>query len=182
MPLSAEIGMRAAKPTGTPIDVNVKLTSREYDQYVKKMQEAADDPLIDQVSYQKLVGKLLYLNMTRPDISFSTQILSQFLSQPKKSHMEAALRVVRYLKKQSGQGILLSNNLGHKITAFCDADWAFCPLTRKSVTRYMIMIGKSLVLWKAKKKTTVSKSSTEAEYKSMASIVSELVWLLGMLN
>ncbi|XP_055826289.1 secreted RxLR effector protein 161-like [Solanum dulcamara] len=144
--LITEVGIGAAKPVGTPIDVNVKLTSREYDQHVKKRQETTDDPLIDQVNYQKLIGKLLYLNMTRPDIAFNTQTLSQFLSQPKKFHMEAVLRV------------------------------ASCPLSRKSVTGYMIMIGKSLVSWKAKKQTTVSKSSAEAEYRSISSNVSELVW------
>ncbi|XP_055831031.1 secreted RxLR effector protein 161-like [Solanum dulcamara] len=148
---------------------------------IAELEESAD-PLIDQFAYQKLIGKLLYLNMTRPDISFSTQTLSQFLNQPKKSHMEVALRVVKYLKRQPGQGILLSSQSDRKVTAFCDADWVACSLTSKSVTGYMIKIGKSLVSWKVKKQTTLSRSSAEAEYRSMASIISKLVWLLGMLK
>jgi len=179
--LITNMGMSAAKPAGTPIDVNVKLTSRQYDEQVES-KRIYEDPLVDQIMYQKLVGKLLYLNMTRPDISFSTQTLSQFLQQPKKSHMDAALRVVRYLKGHPGQGLLFGSSSNNLITAFCDADWASCPLTRRSVTGYAVKIGESLVSWKAKKQTTVSKSSAEAEYRSLASTVSELVWLLGMLK
>ncbi|XP_055814403.1 uncharacterized mitochondrial protein AtMg00810-like [Solanum dulcamara] len=144
--LIAEVGVTAAKPAGTPIDANIKLTSRQYDDHVNKKQEESHDPLIDQAAYQKLIGKLLYLNMTRPDITFSTQTLSQFPNQPKKSHMGAALRVVRYLKKQPEQGILLSSQSNNQVTAFCDADWAACALTRKSVTCYLIKKGKSLIL------------------------------------
>ncbi|XP_069143559.1 uncharacterized mitochondrial protein AtMg00810-like [Solanum lycopersicum] len=178
--LIAEVGLTAAKPAGTPIDINVKLTSKLYDEHVKKAE--SDEPLIDQTTYQKIIGKLLYLNMTRPDISFSTQTLSQFLQQPKRSHLDAALRVIRYLKKQSGQGLLLASDSDGQVTAFCDVDWASCPLTRKSVTGYMVKIGRSLTSWKAKKQTTVSRSSAEAEYKSLASTVSELIWLLGLLK
>lgn len=72
--------------------------------------------------------------MTKPAVSFSTRTLSQFLQQPKKSHMDAALRVVKYLKKQPGQGLLLSSSSNNMITAFCDADWASHPLIKRSVT------------------------------------------------
>lgn len=180
--LISEVGMTAAKPAGTPIDINVKLTSKEYDEQTNRQQEDSDDPLVDQTMYQKLIGKLLYLNMTRPDITFNTQTLSQFLQHPKKSHLDAALRVVRYLKRQPGQGLVFASNSNDLVTAYCDADWASCAITRKFVTGYMVKIGKSLVSWKAKKQTTVSRSSAEAEYRSLATTVSELVWLLGMLK
>ncbi|XP_055803447.1 uncharacterized mitochondrial protein AtMg00810-like [Solanum dulcamara] len=180
--LIAEVGMTAVKPATTPIDANIKLTAKLYDDHVNQKQEEPHYPLIDQAAYQKLIGKLLYLDMKSPDIAFSTQILSQFLNQPKKSHMEVALRVVKYLKRQPREGILLSSQSDNQITAFCDADWAVCALTRKSVTGYLIKMGKSLISWKAKKQTTVSRSSTKVEYRSMASTVSELVWLLGMLK
>ncbi|WMV35038.1 hypothetical protein MTR67_028423 [Solanum verrucosum] len=161
------------------MDVNVKLTSRQYDDQTSKNQE---ESLTDQASYQKLIGKLLYLNMTKPDIFYNVQTLSQFLHQPKKSHMDAALRVAKYIKGQLGQGILLSSKCGTGITTYCDADWAACPLTRKFVTGYVIKLGESVVSWKAKKQTIVSRSSAEAEYRSLASIVAELVWLVGMLK
>uniref|UniRef100_A0A3Q7HKI0 Reverse transcriptase Ty1/copia-type domain-containing protein n=1 Tax=Solanum lycopersicum TaxID=4081 RepID=A0A3Q7HKI0_SOLLC len=126
--LIAEVGLTAAKPAGTPIYINVKLTSKLYDEHVNKEQEESNDPLVDQTTYQKIIGKLLYLNMTRLDISFSTQTLSQFLQQPKRSHLDAALRVIRYLKKQHGQGLLLASDSDGQVTAFCDADWASCEV------------------------------------------------------
>ncbi|XP_018626936.1 secreted RxLR effector protein 161-like [Nicotiana tomentosiformis] len=120
--------------------------------------------------------------MTRPDISFSVQTFSQFLQKPKKSHMEALLRIVRYLKQQPGERILLSSKCNNEVTTYCDADWAACPHSRKSVSGYLIKLGESLVTWKSKKQTTVSRSSAEAEYKSLESIVAELIWLLGLLK
>lgn len=130
--LLAEVGLSAAKPASIPVDCNVKLTSKQYDEHVK--QGVLEDPLVDQTIYQKIIGKLLYLNMTRPDISYSAQSLSRFLQQPKRSHMEAAMRVIRYLKKQPDQGLILYSSSNGKITEFCDADLASCPITRKSVT------------------------------------------------
>ncbi|XP_075088251.1 secreted RxLR effector protein 161-like [Nicotiana tabacum] len=120
--------------------------------------------------------------MTRPDISFSVQTLSQFRQRPKKSHMEAALRVVKYIKNSLGQGILLLSKLNNTISAYCDADWAACPFLRKSISGYLVKFGDSLISWKSKKQTTVSRSSTEAEYRSLATIVAELIWLIGLLE
>ncbi|XP_019240162.1 PREDICTED: uncharacterized protein LOC109220154 [Nicotiana attenuata] len=114
--------------------------------------------------------------MTRPDISFSVQTLSQFMQKPNKSHMEAALRIVRYIKNQPGQGILLSSIYNNTVSAYCDADWAACPNSRKSISGYLIKLGYSLTTWKSKKQTTVSRSSAEAEYRSLASTVAEVIW------
>jgi len=96
--------------------------------------------------------------------------------------MEAALRIVRYIKGQPGQGILLSSVQDNNITAFCDADWASCPLTRKSVTRYFIKLGNSVISWKSKKQSTVSRSSAEAEYRSIATTVTKVIWMIGLMN
>ncbi|XP_015160301.1 uncharacterized mitochondrial protein AtMg00810-like [Solanum tuberosum] len=164
--LLAELRLGAAKPAGAPIDYNLKLTSRQFDDHVKHM-KPSDDPPTDQRAYQRLVGKLLYLIMTRPDIAFSVQTLSQFLQDPKKSHMEAAVRVV---------------SSEEKISAYCDADWASCPQTRRSVTGYFVKLGDSIVSWKSKKQTTVSRSSAEAEFRSLAAVVAELVWILGLMK
>ncbi|XP_015160242.1 uncharacterized mitochondrial protein AtMg00810-like [Solanum tuberosum] len=104
--LIADMGLAGSKPASTPLEPNQKLTSFEFDQGHEG--DTNDELLADPRSYQKLVGKLLYLTMTRPDISFTIQNLSQFMHNPKKSHMEAALRVVRYLKNAPELGILLS--------------------------------------------------------------------------
>ncbi|XP_059285884.1 uncharacterized mitochondrial protein AtMg00810-like [Lycium ferocissimum] len=168
--------MSAARPAITPIDTNIKLTTKQYDEHieVKDGVKASGDPLADQETYQRLIRKLLYLTVTRPDIAFAVQTLSQFLQQPKKTHMDAALRIVKYIKQSPGHGLLLSSIYTNSVTAYCDADWAACLLTGKSVTGYMVKVGNSVVSWKSKKQTTVSISSAESEYRSLATTVAEL--------
>uniref|UniRef100_A0A3Q7F578 Reverse transcriptase Ty1/copia-type domain-containing protein n=1 Tax=Solanum lycopersicum TaxID=4081 RepID=A0A3Q7F578_SOLLC len=177
--LISDCGLGGSKPASTPLESGVKLTTVEYDEATAK----TDDPLYANVTaYQRLIGRLLYLTTTRPDICFAVQVLSQFMQKPKVSHWEAALRLVRYIKGCPGQGILLSSEDSNEMEAFCDSDWASCPNTRRSVTGYVIKLGNSLISWKSKKQHTVSRSSAEAEYRSMAAAVSEISWLLGVLK
>lgn len=86
------------------------------------------------------------------------------------------------MKKEPGQGVLLSSNNNMDISAYCDVDWIACLNSRKSVTGYIVKIGDSPIMWKSKKQTTVSKSSTEAEYRSMASTVAKLIWIIGLIK
>jgi hypothetical protein len=136
----------------------------------------------DLSSYRRLVGKLLYLNTTRPDISFATQQLSQFIHAPTVTHFNAACRVLRYLKNNPGQGILFSRDSELQLTGYSDADWAGCMDTRKSISGYCFFIGKSLISWRAKKQATVSRSSSEAEYMVLSSAACELQWLIYLLS
>nr|XP_016468589.1 PREDICTED: uncharacterized mitochondrial protein AtMg00810-like [Nicotiana tabacum] len=161
-------GLSAAKHTSTPIDTtpidtNIKLTSTINDKVICTKSQVEKDLLVDQATYQRLIGKLLYLTVTRHDISFGVQTLSQFLQQHKQSHMTATLRIVRYIKNQPGRGILLSSKTSNVVTAYCDVDWAACPITRRSVTCFLIKIGDSLGSWKSKKQITFSRSSAEVE-------------------
>ena len=94
--------------------------------------------------------------------------------------MEAAMRVVRYVKQSPLLGILVTADSTNELTAYCDADWAACPNNRRSITGYMVTYGKSLISWKSKKQDTISRSSAEAEYRSLASTVAEIVWLVGL--
>jgi hypothetical protein len=93
--LISGVGLGGCRPVSTPMEHNQRLTTVEYDKHLGKTDDAE---LEDVGSYQRLVGKLLYLTITRPDISFAVQVLSQFMQQPKQSHLEAALRVVKYIK------------------------------------------------------------------------------------
>ncbi|XP_019235865.1 PREDICTED: uncharacterized protein LOC109216188 [Nicotiana attenuata] len=136
--LISNSSLGGAKPAWTPLESNQKLTSAEYDDHVGHKGDATLD---DIGSYQRLIGKLLYLTMTSPDISFVVQTLNQFLQHPKRSHMEATMRIVKYIKKEPGLGVLLSSKPAKEIKAYCDANWASCPNTRRSVTRYLVKYG-----------------------------------------
>ncbi|KAG5557158.1 hypothetical protein RHGRI_007429 [Rhododendron griersonianum] len=95
-------------------------------------------------------------------------MLSQFMDKPHIPHLDAAHCVLRYIKQAPGQGILLSAASPVQLNAFCDADWACCRDTWWSVTGYCILLSQSLISWKTKMQTTVSRSFAEEEYRSMA--------------
>ena len=163
-------GMLGSKPLSTPMDNSLRL------------HQDSSDLLTDVLSYRRLVGRLLYLTSTRPDIVFATQQLSQFMANPTQVHFRAATRILRYLKGCPGKGLLFRRNSPIQILAFSDADWATCIDSRKSVTGYCFFLGSSLVSWKTKKQSTVSRSSSEAEYRALASTTCELQWLTFLLN
>ena len=112
--------------------------------------------------------------MTRHDFALSVQVLSQFMHFPKNSHMEAILRVVRYIKEAHGLGLLIPAQDNSRLTAYYGSDWGACVETRRSVTCSEIKVGEGLVSWKSKKQETQSRSSAEAEFKSMASCAIEI--------
>ena len=129
------------------------------------------------------MGRLLYLNFTRPDISHAVQQLSQFLHAPTDLHWKAAVHVLRYLKGTPSKGLFFPKDSSPiTINAYSDPDWATCTDTRKSLTGYCIFLGTSLVSWKTKKQNTISRSSCEAEYRSLASTVCELLWISYILR
>ena len=140
-------------------------------------------PVDDATSYRSLIGKLLYITITRPDITFAVNRLSQFLQDPRQPHMKATIRILQYLKGTPGQELFFSSSIPQfQLHAFTDADWGTCPDTRRSITGYCIFLGNSLISWKSKKQTTVSKSSAEAEYRSLANTTCEILWLLHILH
>ncbi|XP_021762911.1 uncharacterized protein LOC110727641 [Chenopodium quinoa] len=114
--------------------------------------------------YRCLVGKLIFLTHTRPDISFAVQTLNQFMHSPRVQHVKALQHLLRYIAGTIGQGLFLEASTQLTLHAYSYSDWATCIDSRRFVTGYLMMLGKSLVSWKSKKQSTVSKSSTEAEY------------------
>ena len=163
-------GFLGAKPAKCPIEYNTSLSKE-------------DGTLLTEPGlYRRLVGRLIYLTITRPDLVYAVHVLSQFMDKPRDIHLEAAYNVLRYLKATPGQGLLLPSNGSLNLRAFCDADWARCRDTRRSVTGYCIFLGNAPVSWKTKKQGTVSRSSAEAEYRSMASTCCEVTWLQNVLK
>jgi len=157
--------------------LNSKLSSTPMDPSLRLHQDSSA-PLDDPLPYRRLVGRLIYLTNTRPDIVFATQQLSQFMGAPTHSHFQAALRVVRYLKSCPGKGLFFRRSSSLHLLGFSDADWATCVDTRRSITGYCFFIGSSLVSWKTKKQSTISRSSSKAEYRALASATCELQWLI----
>ncbi|XP_019058846.1 PREDICTED: uncharacterized protein LOC109116952 [Tarenaya hassleriana] len=168
--LLEEFGMLGCKPLATPMEFHQKLS------------QESGDVLPDPSHYRALIGKLIYLSITRPDISFSVTKLSQYMSQPRTTHLQAAYRVLRYLKTDPGQGLLYSSSSDTNLRGYSDADWASCPDSRRSVTGFCIFLGNSLVSWKSKKQQTISRSSAESEYRAMAQTTCELVWIDTLLH
>lgn len=99
-----------------------------------KLSKTDEETLPDASCYRHLIGCLLYLTVTRPDITYSVQILSQFLDSPKQSHYHAAMQVLRYIKNSPGRGILLSSTNSTQLQAYCDSNWDGCSDSRHSVT------------------------------------------------
>lgn len=151
------------------------------DQNLKLSKETGSE-LTDPSIYRQLIGRLLYLTITRLDISYVMHTLSQFMATPTSTHLNAAYKVLKYIKATPGQGILFSTTSPLQLLAYCDSDWALCPDTHRSITRHFILLGISLISWKSKKQTVVSCSSDEAEYRVMAASCSEITWLRFLLT
>ncbi|XP_040994149.1 secreted RxLR effector protein 161-like [Juglans microcarpa x Juglans regia] len=157
--------MLGARPIDTPMDPIRK--------FLKEEGELFGDPS----RYQRLVGKLNYLTITRPDISYAVSVLSQFLQMPRVSHWDAVIYMLRYLKRAPGLGLLYRPNEHLRVEAVSDVDWAGSPSYRRSTTGYCTFVRGNLITWKIKKQAVVVQSSAEAEYRAMAHTTSELAWL-----
>ncbi|XP_018631224.1 uncharacterized mitochondrial protein AtMg00810-like [Nicotiana tomentosiformis] len=141
----SESGLSGAKPAGTPLELNQKLTLVEYDNCFKNDNTQVDEVLNNPGAYQRLIGRLLYLTMIRHDIAFVVQVISQYMHCPKISHMEATLRVVKYIKEAPGLGLFLPAESANQLSAYCDSDWGACIQTRRSVTWYLVKFGSALI-------------------------------------
>ncbi|XP_074290257.1 secreted RxLR effector protein 161-like [Silene latifolia] len=161
--------MTGSKPVHTPIQQNHNLAF------------ASGYVLRDMMKYRRLVGGLVYLTITRPDLVYAVHVLSQFMNEPRKEHWDAALRVVKYVKMNPSVGIVLKRDSDMQLRGYCDSDWARCPLTRRSLSGYIVSLGNSPISWRAKKQVTVSKSTAETEYRAMAAVTSELIWVKSFL-
>ena len=113
--------------------------------YIPNIQLHVDSLVLhDPTAYKRLFGRLIYLTITKPDISFSVQCLSWFMSKLTQLHYQATLRVLKYLKGSLAQGLLSTTTNSLKLKAYCNADWARCPLTRRSVTSFWYFL---VFLW-----------------------------------
>lgn len=155
--------MSGCRPAETPIDPNLKF--------------AKDGKSIDRGRYQRLVRKLIYLSHTRPDIAFVVNLVSQFMHSPREEHQEVVYRIPRYLKSSPGKGLFFKKNEQRSVEAYTDADWAGSSIDRRTTSGYCIFFLGNLVTQRSKKQNVVARSSVEAEYRSMAHGICEILWL-----
>jgi hypothetical protein len=132
--------------------------------------------------YRRIIGRMLYLTQTRLDLCFAVNNLSQFVQNPTEIHLQGAKRVLRFVKNSPGKGLYFPATTECILRGFVDADWASCPDTRRSVTGFCFYLGSSLICWRSKKQPTVSKSSSESEYRALSSASSEAQWLYYLLQ
>ncbi|WVZ93474.1 hypothetical protein U9M48_039449 [Paspalum notatum var. saurae] len=155
--------MGDSKPMTTPMSTNTALDADE------------DGEAMDQKEFRGMIGSLLHLTATRPDIQFAVCLCAHYQASPRTSHRQAVKRIFRYLKFTPELGLWYSSG-------FSDADHAGCRIDRKSTSGTCQFLGTSLVSWSSRKQASVSLSTTEAEYIAAASCCSQLLWMKATLN
>jgi hypothetical protein len=140
-----------------------------------------ETPLENPFRYQYIVGSLVYLTITRPDIAHAVHIFSQFVCAPTSVHYGHLLRVLRYLRGTRSRCLLYASNSQLRIHAYSDATWASYPTDRRSIIGYCILFGSSPIAWKSKRQVDVSRSSTEGELCVLSTTTAEIIWLRWLL-
>ncbi|KAM1385101.1 hypothetical protein PS2_031262 [Malus domestica] len=163
-------GMDSCKPATTPCKPHNSLLVTE------------GMSLPDPTFYRSIVGSLQYLTFTRPDIAFAVNSVCQFMKAPTDVHLGVVKRILRYLKGTMQYGIVYSAATNPILNAFSDSDWAADLNTRRSVTGYLVFLGNNPISWQSKKQSSISRSSTEAEYKALAHTAADLAWIRAVLK
>ncbi|XP_070681832.1 uncharacterized mitochondrial protein AtMg00810-like [Malus domestica] len=145
--LLSEIRMIACKPAYTPIMQNHQLGIYQ------------DQVPINKERYQRLVRRLIYLSLTRPDIAYAVSVVSQFMHASSKDHMAAVMRILSYLKGAPGKGLMYRKHGHTELKGYTNADWAENITDRRSTSGYFTFVAGNLVTWRSKKQNVVARSS-----------------------
>ncbi|WVZ89319.1 hypothetical protein U9M48_035740 [Paspalum notatum var. saurae] len=162
--------MGDSKPMTTPMSTNTALDADE------------DGEAVDHKEFRGMIGSLLYLTATRPDIQFAVCLCARYQASPRTSHRQAVKCIFRYLKFTPELGLWYSLGSSLSLRGFSDADHAGCRIDRKSTSGTCQLLGTSLVSWSSHKQASVSLSTTEAEYIAAASCCSQLLWMKATLS
>ncbi|KAJ4719135.1 Retrovirus-related Pol polyprotein from transposon TNT 1-94 [Melia azedarach] len=169
-----DIGLMAyylsIEPISTPIECGVKLSKHEEGEKVYS------------TFFKSLVGCLRYLTCTRPDILYTTGLVSRYMETPTTTHLKAAKRILRYLKGTTNFGLFYSCSDNFELVGYSDSDWAGDTDDRKSTTGFVFFMGGTAFTWMSKKQPIVTLSTCEAEYVAATSCVCHAIWLRNLLK
>jgi hypothetical protein len=163
--LLKRFGMKDAKPAKTPMgtDGHVDLNK--------------GDKSVDQKAYRSMIGSLLYLCASRPDIMLSVYTCARYQSDPRECHLMAVKRILRYLVATPCFGIWYPKGSTFDLIGYSDSDYTGCKVDRKSTSGTCQFLGRSLVSWSSKKQTFVALSTAEAEYVAAGQYCAQLLWM-----
>ncbi|KAI3672607.1 hypothetical protein L6452_38702 [Arctium lappa] len=160
-----KFGFSDSKPASTPMETH------------KQIMTDLEGEDVDVHHYRSMIGSLMYLTASRPYIMFSVCVCARFQVRPKQSHFQAVKRIFRYLKGQPRLGLWYPHDSPFDLLAYSDSDLGGANLDRKSISGGCQFLGARLVSWQCKKQTTISTSTTEAEYIAAASYCSQVLWI-----
>lgn len=152
---------------------------------VEKGLKLVKDPAgkrVDCTLYKQIVGSLMYLTATRPDLMYSVSLISRYMEQPKEIHLLAAKRILRYLCGTIDFGLFYKRGEKSDLFGFTDSDYAGNLDDRRSTSGYVFMLGSAAVSWSSKKQPIVTLSTAEAEFVAAASCACQALWLREILE
>nr|GFC33100.1 putative RNA-directed DNA polymerase [Tanacetum cinerariifolium] len=141
-----------------------------------------DGEKADGTAYRQVVGSLMYITMTHPDIQFAISLISRFMCDPKTIHFDAAKKILRYLQGTSNYGIWYKRGGEGKMEVFTDSDFGGDADDYKSTSGYVVLWDGAIVAWQSKKQSIVTLSSTEAEYVAASMCACQVIWIKGVLD
>jgi hypothetical protein len=162
--------MHASKPVNTPLATNMHLSNFEG--------KLLENPY----NYRQMVRALQCLTFTRPDLAYAVNLVSQFMHSPREPHLHTVKQILRYVKRTINYGLHFSRSINPSLIAYPDIDWAGCLDTRRSTSGYCVYLGPNLISWLAKKQPTIARSSSEAEFRSLAQALAETIWIRRILR
>ena len=138
--------------------------------------------MVNNTLYRKLIGCLLYLTHTRPDICYEVSVASRYMDQPYEIHWKAAKRILNFVQGIRTHGILYKAKSDLDLIGFTDSDWASDSTDRNSTSGYVFMLLEGPIDWSSKKQSAIALSSTEEEYSGIVNVATQCLWLQGILG
>ncbi|GJW19618.1 hypothetical protein Tco_0027054 [Tanacetum coccineum] len=163
-------GMESSDPVDTPMVEKSKLD------------EDTQGKAVDPTHYRGMIGTLMYLTASRPDLTFAVCMCARYQAKPTEKHLHAVKRIFKYLRGTVNRGLWYPKDSSIALTAYADADHAGCQDTRRSTSGCMQLLGDRLVSWSSKRQKSVAISSTEAEYIAMSGCCAQILWMRSQLT